>query len=77
MKEVKHAIVQCYVKEPLLYHFTMSDVQKETVCQSNSSAMTSCPGWFLCGHLLHYASTSHNMSHMGKKMDDPQKRHYG
>lgn len=30
MKEVRHAIVQCYVKEPLLYHFTMSDVKKES-----------------------------------------------
>lgn len=64
MNEVRHAIVQCYVKEPLLYHFTMSDVEKRGVlCQSNWSAMTSCPGWFLCGHLLHYASSLHNTSH--------------
>lgn len=47
MKEVRHAIVQCYVKEPLLYHFTMSDVKEEVLCQSNWSAMSSCPGWFL------------------------------
>lgn len=30
MKEVKHAIVQCYAKESLLYNFTMSDVKKRS-----------------------------------------------
>lgn len=46
MEEVRRAIVQCYVKEPLLYHFTVCEVQKGMRCQSNWSAMTSCPGWF-------------------------------
>lgn len=45
----------------------MSDVKKEVACQSNSSAMTSRPQWFHCGHLLHYASTPHNVSHTDKK----------
>lgn len=36
MKEVRHAIVQCYVKEILLSHFVMSDVKrKKVLCQSN------------------------------------------
>lgn len=30
MKEVKHAIVQCYAKESLLYNFTMSNVKKRS-----------------------------------------------
>lgn len=63
MKEVKHAIVQCYAKESLLYNFTMSDVKKEVACQSNWSAMTSCPGW---PPIPLSFNSAHNMSHMGK-----------
>lgn len=66
-KGVRHAIVQCYVKEPLFDHFTMSDEKKQVACQSNCRAMTRCPGWFLCGHQLHYASVSLCMSQWNKK----------
>lgn len=31
MKAVQHALAQCYVKEPLLYLFSVSDVKKGSV----------------------------------------------
>lgn len=31
MKAVRHAIAQCYAKEPLLYLFSVSDVERGSV----------------------------------------------
>lgn len=43
MGGVRHAIVQCYVKEPLLKRFAACEVLKRER-QSKSSAMTRRPG---------------------------------
>lgn len=57
MKAVWHAIAQCYVKEPLLYLFSVSDVKKGSVV----SIKLKCDDELvLYSPKLHYTSSCHN-----------------